>query len=86
MTRVKRAVMIAVLSLAAGVVGYAMGLVFAPDSGAETRRRWTRRAGDRWGSMSRSCEQMFERVSAHAKREIDHRLKDIAKAAARKCD
>ena len=81
MTRVKRAVMIAGLTVAAGAVGYAMGLVFAPASGAETRRRWARRADDEWRSMSRSCERMFERVSARAKREIDERIKQIAEVA-----
>lgn len=86
MRRVKRAVMVAGLSIAAGAAGYALGLVFAPASGAETRRRWTRHVGDEWSSMSRSAERMFERISASAKREIDERMKQFAEATARKCD
>ena len=80
MTRFKRAVMIAGASVAFGVAGYALGLVFAPASGAETRRRWTRRAGDEWGAVSRSCERMFERASAYAKREIEARMKQCTEA------
>ena len=81
MTRMKRVVMIAGLTVAAGAVGYAMGLVFAPASGAETRRRWTRRADDEWRTMSRSCERMFERASAYATHELEQRIKQIAGAA-----
>ncbi len=86
MGRIKRAMMVAGFSIAAGVAGYALGLVFAPTSGAKTRRRWTRRAGDEWSSMSRSAERMFERISACAKREIDERMRQVAEATARKRD
>lgn len=83
MTRFKRAVMVAGVSVAAGVAGYAVGVVFAPASGAETRRRWTRRAGDEWSAISRSSERMFERATAYAKREIDARMKECAKVTHR---
>jgi gas vesicle protein len=85
MTRFKRAMRFAFFSATAGVAGYALGVMFAPASGAETRRRWTRRAGDEWGAMSRSCERMFERASAYAKREIDAGIAACAKAT-HKCD
>ena len=86
MTRIKRAAIVAGVSVAAGVAGYAVGLVFAPASGEETRRRWRRRAGDEWSAMSQSCERMFERISASAKREIDERMKRFAEATAGTCD
>ena len=85
MTRVKRALKVAGYSMAVGLAGYALGLVFAPASGEETRRRWKRRAGDEWSAMSRSCERMFDRVSARAKAEIEARMKQIAEAATHKC-
>ena len=78
MTRLKRALRVAGYSIAASLAGYALGLVFAPASGTETRRRWTRRAGDEWKAMSRSCERMFERVSSDARRQIDARMKQCA--------
>ena len=86
MKRIKRALVVAGWSVAAGVAGYALGLVFAPSSGEETRRRWRRRAGDEWSAMSRSCERMFDRVSARAKAEIEARIKQIAEAATHKCE
>ncbi len=85
MKGITRAVMVAGVSVAAGVAGYALGLVFAPASGEETRRRWKRRAGDEWSAMSRSCERMFDRVSARAKAEIEARLTPIAERATHEC-
>ena len=78
MTGLKRSLRVAGFSMAAGLAGYGLGIVFAPASGTKTRRRWTRRAGDEWNAMSRSCERMFDRASTYAKREIDARMKQCA--------
>lgn len=84
MARLKRTLMVVGVSAAAGLTGYTLGLVFAPASGKETRRRWTRAAEDEWRAVAGSCERMLERAVTLAKREIDTRKKQLSEAMAHK--
>ena len=54
----------------AGAVGYGLGLMLAPASGAETRRRMAWRAQDQYESASRACERMIARAMDRAKEEF----------------
>ena len=80
MSRVKLAFTVAGASLAAGAAGYAVGVLFAPASGEELRRRLALRARDEWTSVARSTERMIERVAERAKNEIDVRRKQLEEA------
>jgi gas vesicle protein len=60
-------------SLAAGGAGCALGLLFAPASGAEIRRRLARRAEDQYGSMGRAWELLVDRAAERAKEEFKKR-------------
>jgi gas vesicle protein len=58
-------------SLAAGAAGYALGVLFAPASGAEIRRRLAWRTRDEYRSFGRSCERMFDRAAQRANEELE---------------
>lgn len=70
MSRMKFACAVAGASLAAGAVGAAAALLFAPASGAEVRRRLTWYARDEWRHASRACESMIDRAASHAKAHV----------------
>jgi len=80
MSRMKLAFTIAGASLAAGAAGYALGVLCAPASGEEVRRRLASRARDEWTSVARAAERMIERVAERAKTEIDARRKQFEDA------
>ena len=84
MSRMKLAFAIAGASIAAGAVGCALGVLFAPASGQEIRRRLASRAGDELKSVATSAERMFERVAERARHEIDACVKQLAEATAGK--
>jgi gas vesicle protein len=67
MSRVKLTVALTGATLVAGTAGYVMGVLFAPASGAETRRRLVRRAEDEWTHLSHSCTAAINRASGPAK-------------------
>jgi len=70
MSRTRFAVTVMATSVAAGAVGCAMGMLFAPASGAEVRRRLAWRARDEYRAMGRSCERVFERAAEQAREEL----------------
>lgn len=78
MSRVKTALTITGVIVAAAAAGCAVGLMVAPTSGHELRRRVGWRAADRWRTVSHSCERVLDRVADRAKREIEERKRQVA--------
>jgi gas vesicle protein len=72
-------------SLAAGAAGYALGMLFAPASGIETRRRLVWRAEDEYRSIGRTCERMFERAAEHARHELEARAARVFENVGKRC-
>lgn len=70
MSRMRFAFAVTAASLAAGAAGCALGLLFAPASGAEMRRRLAWRAQHEFRSKGRAWEQMFDRATERAKHEL----------------
>lgn len=66
MTRMQMGCAVAAASLAAGAAGCAIGLLFAPASGAEIRRRLQWRARDEWKGVSRACQRAVDDVTERA--------------------
>lgn len=60
-------------TLAAGAGGWACGLLTAPSSGAELRRRLAWRTEEQWRGASKASRQFLGRVVDRAKAEIEHR-------------
>lgn len=73
MSRIKFTFAVAGASLAAGAAGCAFGLLFAPASGTEFRRRLAWNARHQYGSMSRAWELMVDRAAERAKEELKKR-------------
>lgn len=73
MSRMRFTFALAGASLAAGAAGCALGLLFAPASGAETRRRLTWGARHQSRSIGRALELMVERAADRAKEEFNKR-------------
>ncbi len=67
MSRVKLTMAVTGAALAAGAAGYVMGVLCAPASGTETRRRLSRRAEDELADLSRSCNTVIDRAAGRAK-------------------
>ena len=78
MSRMRFAFTLAGASLAAGAAGCAIGLLFAPASGAETRRRLTWGARDQYKSMGRAWELLVDRAAERAKEEFNKRRSCIS--------
>ena len=57
--------------MAAGAVGYGLGVLFAPASGEETRRRLAWKAEDKFRHAQKAIEPVFERAATRAKAEFD---------------
>lgn len=73
MSRMRFACAVAGASLASGAAGCALGLLMAPASGAELRRRLTWKARDQYTSIGRAWELMVERAAEKAKEELKRR-------------
>ena len=73
MSRMRIVLAVTGASLAAGAAGCALGLLFAPVSGAETRRRLTGHARYQYRSMGRAWELMVDRAAERAKEELKKR-------------
>lgn len=73
MTGMRLALSVTGASLAAGAAGCALGMLFAPASGTETRRRLVWRAEHEYRSMGRTCERMLERAAERARHELQAR-------------
>jgi len=77
MSRMKLTMAVTGVTLAAGAAGYAMGILLAPASGAETRRRLSRRAEDEWIDLSRSCTAVIDRATGRAKEALRAAAQDL---------
>jgi gas vesicle protein len=72
-------------SLAAGATGCALGMLFAPASGTEVRRRLAWRAEHEYRAMGRTCEQMFERAATRARHELQARAERVFERVGKAC-
>lgn len=73
MSRTKLTLLMAGAAVAAGAAGCALGVLFAPASGKETRLRLTWRAEEGWRSAKKASERFVERAAALAKEELAKR-------------
>jgi len=78
MSRTTFALMIAGTAVTAGAAGAAIGLLFAPASGREIRRRLAWRAEEECRSAARASGRVLERVAARARHELQSRAAHIA--------
>ena len=78
MSRMRFTFALAGASLVAGAAGCALGLLFAPASGAELRRRLTWGARDHIRSAERAWELMVNRAAERAKEEFKKRRMSCA--------
>ncbi|MBI3047619.1 MAG: hypothetical protein HYY76_04845 [Acidobacteria bacterium] len=72
MSRTKLVLALAGVTLAAGAAGWAFGLLSAPVSGKELRRRLAWRAEEECRGASKASRAFLGRVVSRAKAEIDH--------------
>jgi len=77
MSRVKVTMAVTGAAFLAGATGYVMGVLLAPASGAETRRRLSRRAEDEWKDLSRSCNAVIDRAAGRAKEALLAAAEDL---------
>lgn len=73
MSRMRFAFTVAGASLAAGAAGCALGLLLAPASGADLRRRLAKSARHQYKVAGRACERMVERAGDRAREELKRR-------------
>ena len=83
MSRVKTILTMTGIAVAAAATGCAVGLMIAPASGRELRRRAAWQVAYRWRAVSHSCERTFERMAACARREIEDRTTEVSAAIGR---
>jgi len=85
MSRMQLAFAVSAASLAAGAAGCAVGMLFAPASGTEVRRRLASRAEHEYRSMGRTCERMFERAATRARHELQARAEQVFERVGKAC-
>lgn len=73
MSRMRLALTAGGVAIVAGTAGYVLGLLFAPASGREIRRRLTWRAEEQWRSMTHASGRMLERAAVRARQELRDR-------------
>jgi hypothetical protein len=81
MSRTKLFLTLTGVTLAAGATGCALGLMFAPASGTELRRRLVWKAGE-WRSAVNAGAKFVERATGRARGELLHRKEAWMKACA----
>lgn len=81
MSRMKLALTIAGGTIAAGAAGCALGVMFAPASGQETRRRLAWQTEEQWRSVARASGRLLERAATRAREELDTRMTHVMGAA-----
>ena len=79
MSRTKLFFTVTGVAMVAGAAGCAAGLLYAPASGTETRRRLSWKAGE-WQSAARAGAKFVERATERARGELRHRAEEWAKA------
>ena len=77
MSRMKLALTLGGVAFAAGAAGCALGVLFAPASGDETRRRLAWRTEE----QGRAVARLLERAAERAREELENRKKRITGAA-----
>jgi gas vesicle protein len=85
MSRMRLALTVTAASVAASAVGYGLGMLFAPASGTETRRRLAWRAQHEYRSRGRTCERMFERAATRARQELQARSERVFEQVGKEC-
>jgi gas vesicle protein len=80
MSRTKLALAMAGVAVTAAAAGWAAGLLLAPASGKELRRRLAWRTEEQWRSAASASNRMFERVATRARHELHGRGARIAEA------
>jgi gas vesicle protein len=85
MSRMRLALTVTAASVAGGAVGGALGLLFAPASGSEVRRRIAWRAQHEYRSMERACERMFERAATGARQQLQARAERVFEQVGKAC-
>ena len=78
MSRTKLALTMASVAAAAAAAGWAVGVIFAPASGKETRRRLAWRTEEQWRSVGRASGRLVERAIACAREELEGRKGQVA--------
>lgn len=78
MSRTRFALLIAGTAVAAAAAGGAIGLLSAPASGKELRRRLAWRAEEQFRTAARSSARMIERAAVRARHELQSRAARIA--------
>jgi gas vesicle protein len=78
MSRITVALKYSAVALAAAGAGVLAGLLVAPASGRETRRRWARRLEDETEQLKRTTRRLRARLTDHAPAE----RQDAAEASA----
>lgn len=81
MSRINVALAIAGIAVAVGAAGGAIGVLFAPASGKELRRRLAWRTEEQWRFVARSGGRLLERAAARAREELENRKKRVMGAA-----
>lgn len=80
MSRTKLLMTVAGVTVAAGAAGCALGLLYAPASGTELRRRLAWKSDEQWRTIARASGRLIERVTARAAAEVEARKKRFAEA------
>jgi gas vesicle protein len=80
MSRTKLILAMTGITVAAAAAGCAAGLMFAPASGRELRRRLAWKTGE-WRSMAGASARLVERAAARAREELRHRKEEWTGAA-----
>ena len=78
MSNVKMALALAGVAVAAAAAGCAAGLLLAPASGAELRRRMAWRLADEQRALARACERALQRATELARQEIERHKGEMA--------
>jgi hypothetical protein len=84
MSPTKLALTVAGAAVAAGVGGWALGVLFPPVSGRESRRRMAWHTDRQWRSAARASGRVLERAVARARKELEDRKTRIAETMAAK--
>ena len=85
MTRGRMALTVAGASVTAAAVGWALGVLFAPESGGATRRRLTWRAQRGFRSMRRTGGRLFDRVAGVAGEELHATAERVFERVGKAC-
>jgi gas vesicle protein len=81
MSRTKFVITLAGITLVAAAAGWTLGMLSAPASGKELRRRLAWRADEELKCVSRAGRAFLNRAAARAKEELERRrarIRDIA--------